>query len=378
MDFNLSREHEMLRNMVREFAEKELAPNALSMDEKGEFPTEAMRKAARLGIAGIINAKEYGGSDMGHLARMIAIEEISRVYPPLGFHFQTSQIGQYVLQTAGTEAQKKKYLPALCSGEKTVAFALTEATGGSDPSGLQTAAQLVGEEYVVNGRKVFITAGGVADLVCFVAKVGDGANILMVEKGTAGFTSPRREQSLGLRSLPVNELAFSNCRIPKVNLIGQEGKGLGLALTGIGVMGRSGAAAVSLGIAEGAYQAAVKFAKERVLYGKPIINLQSIQFSLVDMNVEIEAARWLCYNAAWLLDQGKSAREIGSEIARAKLYATDVANRVCPRAVQILGGYGLAPEYGVARRLRDAQEMWPAAGTQEVMRLTIGGGIARG
>ena len=377
MDFGLTREQEMLRNMVREFAESELAPNALSLDEKGEFPFDALKKAAKLGLAGIITSKEYGGSDMGHLARMIMIEEISRVYAPLGFYFQTGQIGMYVLQNLGTEEQKKKYLPPLCQGEETLCFSLTEATGGSDPSVLNTTAELKGDEYIVNGRKVFATSGGAANIVCFVAKAGEGTNLLLVEKGTPGFDTPRREDSLGLRSLPVGELAFTNCRIPKQNLIGQEGRGLGIALTGIAAMGRTGAAGVSLGIAQGAYEAALKFAKERNLYGKPIVQLQAIQFSLVDMNVEIEAARWLCYYAAWLLDQGKSPREISSEIARAKLYATEVANKVCSKAVQVMGGYGLAPEYHIARRLRDAQEMWPAAGTQEIMKVTIGAGIAR-
>jgi alkylation response protein AidB-like acyl-CoA dehydrogenase len=377
MDFGLTREQEMLRDMVREFAETELAPNALSLDEKGEFPFDALKKAAKLGLAGIINSREYGGSEMGHLARMIMIEEISRVYPPLGFYFQTGQIGMWVLQGSGSEEQKKKYLPPLCQGDGVMSFALTEATGGSDPSALQTTAELVGNEYNVNGRKVYITSGEAASVACFVARTGEASSLFIVERGTPGYTTPRREERLGLRSIPVSELAFTSCRIPKENLIGQEGRGLGLALSGIAVMGRAGAAGVSLGIAQGTYEAALKFAKERNLYGKPMIELQAVQFALVDMNVEIEAARWLCYYAAWLLDQGKTAREIGPEIARAKLYATDVANRVCPKAVQIMGGYGLIPEYHVVRLLRDALEMLPAAGAQEIMRVVIGAGIAR-
>ena len=175
----------------------------------------------------------------------------------------------------------------------------------------------------------------------------------------------------------MSELAFNNCKIPKQNLIGQEGQGLGIALVSIAAIARTGVAGVSLGIAQGAYEAALKFAKERNLYGKPIVQLQAIQFALVEMNIEIEAAKWLCYYAAWLLDQGKNPREIGSEIARAKVYATDLANRVCPKAVQVMGGYGLVPEYHVARRLRDALEMLPAAGTQEIMRVTIGASISR-
>ena len=377
MDFGLTREQEMLRDMVRSFAESELAPNALSLDEKGEFPFNELKKAAKLGLVGIINSKEYGGSDMGHLARMIMIEEISRVYPPLGFYFQTGQIGMYGLQNFGSEEQKKKYLPPLCQGDTVMAWALTEATGGSDASTLQTTAELVGDEYNVNGRKVFITAGETADVVGFVAKAGDGTNLLLVEKGTPGFTTPRREERLGLRSIPVSELAFTNCRIPKENLVGQEGRGVRLALAGIGAVGRPGAAAVSLGIAQGAYEVTLKFAKERNLYGKPIVQLQAVQFALVNMNVETEAARWLCYYIGWLLDQGKSPGEIGPDIARAKLYATDVANKVCLKAAEIMGGYGLSPEYELVRRLRDALELLPAAGAQDVQRVIIGGAIAR-
>lgn len=377
MDFLFSKEQQMLRKMVREFGESELAPKALILDEKGEFPFNILKKAAGLGLAGIINSKEYGGSYMGHLARIIVIEEISRIYASLGFYFQTSQIGMSILENFGTEEQKRKYLPPLCRGDECLCFALTEASGGSEPSAIQTTAELIDNEYIVNGRKVFATSGGVAKFNCFVAKTAGGISIFIVEQGTPGFEVPRRESSLGLRSLPVGELVFTNCKIPTVNLIGQEGKGLGIALSGIASLGRTGAAAVSLGIAQGAYEAALKYAKERNLYGKPIVQLQAIQFSLVDMNVEIEASRWLCYYAAWLLDQGKNPREISSEIARAKLYTTEVANSICSRAVQILGGYGLIPEFHIARRLRDAQEMWPAAGTQEIMKLTIGANISK-
>jgi len=377
MEFGLSREQEMLRDMVRAFAERELAPNALSLDEKGQFPAAEWKKAAELGLVGIINAKEYGGSDMGHLARMIMIEEISKIYPSLGFCFQTGQIGMYGLQASGSEEQKKKYLPALCRGEDTIAWAVTEATGGSDPAGIQTTAELRGDEWVINGRKVFITGGESAKIVAFLAKTGETTGLFIVEKGTPGFSVPRREESLGLRSVPVSELAFTDCKIPKENLLGQEGRGLSVALAGIAAVGRPGAAGVSLGIAGGAYEAALKFAKERQLYGKPIARLQAVQFALVNMKVELEAARWLCYNSAWLLDQGRKPNDIGAEICMAKLHATDIANRICIKAIEVMGGYGLMPEYHVTRLLRDAVEILPAAGTQDIMRVIIGGGITR-
>jgi butyryl-CoA dehydrogenase len=215
----------------------------------------------------------------------------------------------------------------------------------------------------------------VADLACVLAKTDDKFNEILVEKGTPGFEITRRESITGFRTTPVNEMAFTNCRVPKSNLIGQEGKGLGIGLSAISVIGRTGVAGIGLGIARGCYEAALKFARERKLYGKPIGELQAIQFALVDMNVEIEAIKWLSYYAAWQIDQGKGIREIGTDIARAKLLGCDLANKVAPKAVQIMGGYGLSEEYHVVRRLRDALHLFPAAGTQEIMKVTIGRSI---
>jgi butyryl-CoA dehydrogenase len=377
MDFNLSREHEMLRDMVKGFANSELAPRALELDNKGEFFWEQVKRSGQLGLIGVINAKEYGGTAMGHLARMIIIEEISRVYPPMGFFHQTGNILMYAIEIFGNDQQKKKYLPALCKGEKVGAFALTEASGGSDATNMQTEATLKGDDYVVNGRKSWITAVDPANVVGFVAKTGDKFSVFIVEKGTPGFEVTRREETIGLRSLPVSEFALTNCRLPKENLIGEEGRGLVCALTAIATMGRTGAAGVALGIARGCYEIALKFAKERVLYGKPIAALQAIQFMLADMNVEIEAAKWLCYSTAWQLDQGKTSRDLAVDIARCKLYAVDVANRCAYKAVDIMGAYGLSPEYRVIGLLRDALELGVAAGSQEVMKITIGATITR-
>jgi len=375
MDFNLTRQQEMLRDAVHEFADAELAPRALELDEKGEFPFDIVKRTAEMGLVGIMTPKEYGGTEMGHLARMIAIEEISRVYPPLGFFFQTGHLGHWSLQTYGTEEQKRKYLPPLCRGEMVICDAITEPSGGSDPTTTQTTAELAGNEFIINGRKVYITLAGVADLACVLAKTDDKFNEILVEKGTPGFEITRREHLAGFRTTPVNEVAFTNCRVPKSNLIGQEGKGLGIGLSAISIIGRTGVAGIGLGIARGCYEAALKFAKERKLYGKPIGELQAIQFALVDMNVEIEATKWLSYYAAWQLDQGKGIREIGVDIARAKLLGCDLANKVAPKAVQIMGAYGLSEEYHVVRRLRDALHLFPAAGTQEIMKVTIGRSI---
>ncbi|MBI4286523.1 MAG: acyl-CoA dehydrogenase family protein [Chloroflexi bacterium] len=372
MDFTFSREHEMLRNMTREFAQKELAPKALALDEKGEFIRDLVKQTAKLGLVGIITSRQYGGTGMGHLARAITIEEFSRVYPSLGFFFQTGQIGIYLLENFGSEDMKKKYLPKLCSGDITAATALTESGGGSDPASMTTTAELVGDEYVLNGRKILITLAPVCDLAIIVAKTGDKFSAFLIERGTSGFTTPRKENFPGLRGTPVGDIVLTNCRVPRSNLIGGEGRGLAVALSGISAIGRVGVAAVGLGVAEGCYDAALKFTKERKLYGRPIAELQAIQHTLVDINLEIEAARWLCYLTAWLLDQGKSPRDIGTEIARAKLYSCDIASKIALKTIQIMGGYGAITEYEVVRRLNDSIELLATAGSQETMKNTIG------
>jgi len=224
---------------------------------------------------------------------------------------------------------------------------------------------------VLNGRKVMISEANVCDLCVVVAKVGDKFSAFLVERGTPGFDTPRRENYPGLRSIPVGDLVFTNCRIPKSNLIGQEGRGLAVAIAGISAVGRTGVAGVGLGTAEGCYDVALKYAKQRILYGKPLTEVQAVQYMLVDSNMDIEAARWLCYYAAWLLDKGKSPRDAGTEIARCKLYACDIATKIALRAIQLMGGYGTIPEYEIVRRLNDALHLFTAAGTQEIMKNTI-------
>jgi alkylation response protein AidB-like acyl-CoA dehydrogenase len=377
MNFGLTQQQEMLRNMVAEFAETELAPRALELDEKGEFPFHEVRRAAEQGLVGILTPKEYGGSEMGHLARIIALEEVSKIYPPLGFFLQVGPIGIYMIETGGTEEQKKEHLPSLCRADTIVASAVTEASGGSDPQNMQSTARPDGDEYVLNGRKMYISFAEVADVNCVVAKTEDKFSAFMIEKGTPGFEITRRERHNGLRSIPVNEFVLTDCRVPRANLVGDEGKGLGLALNGIAVVGRMGLAGVSLGIAQGCYETALAFAKERKLYDKPITQLQAIQFMLVDMNVDIEATRLLTYKAGWLLDEGRGPREAGADIARAKLHSCELANNVAFNAVRILGACGTTPEYHVIRRLRDAMELLVAAGSQEIMKVVIGGAITR-
>lgn len=372
MDFALTREQEMLRDTVREFAQRELASKALALDARGEFIRDIVKKAADLGLVGIITSRQYGGTGMGHLARMISIEEVSKVYASLGFFLQTGPIGMYAIENFGTEDMKKKYLPPACRGDLVIAIALTEPSGGSDPTAMSTTAEVVGNDYVLNGRKVLISEATECDLAIVIAKAGDRFSAFMIEKGTPGFNTPRRENYPGLRGISVGDIVMTDCRIPKANLIGGEGRGMALALSGISAVGRTGVAGVGLGVAEGCYQVALKYAKERKLYGRPIAEIQAIQYMLVDSNLEIECARWLCYYAASLLDQGKSPRDVGTEIARCKLYACDIASRIALRAIQIMGGYGAVPEFEIVRRLNDSIELFSAAGSQEIMKNTIG------
>ena len=374
MDFSLNQEQEILRKTIHSFAEKELAPKASEIEDKGEFPRDIIEKMANLGLIGIVIPEKYGGSPMGHLARVIAIEEISRVHPSMGLFLQATPMGLWTILRFGSDEQKLRYIPPVVKGEEIMCMAVTEPTGGSDPTAIRTVAKGDGDEYVINGSKCFVTNGGVADSCVFVAKTGHKSgslSVFVVEKGTPGFKCGTREKHMGFQSMEITELFFKDCRIPKENLIGREGDGLKAALASISEIGRIGNAGVALGIAEAAYETALQFAMERQLYGNPIFQLQTIQFMLADMDVEIEAARWLAYYAAWLLDHGKAGREIAKEIARAKLYTAEVARKTAVNAVQIHGAYGTLPEFKAIRYLIDSLETIAAGGTSEIMRIII-------
>lgn len=377
MDFGQTREEEMLRNMVADFARTEVAPRVAELEEKGEFPHDIVKKMGELGMMGTVIDKEYGGSGMGHLARMITIEELSKVYASLGFYIQTGHLGMYLIQNVGTEEQKQKYLPPCVSGEKVMCCAVTEPSGGSDLGGLQTVAEQDGDDWVVNGRKVFISLGEVSDHITFLAKTGEKMTAFICDADTPGFKIGRREDHGGLRSLPVNELIFTDCKLTGENLIGEPNRGLGPTLNTIQNIGRTGAAAVSLGLAGAAYEASVKFAKERELYGKPIAKLQSLAFKLADMNTQIEAMKLLVYQAGWLIDQDPKGPEVSNAVCRAKTYASETAVEVIEKAIEIHGAYGTVPEYPLMRYMHDALPIISAAGTTDIMRMILSGSIIR-
>jgi alkylation response protein AidB-like acyl-CoA dehydrogenase len=305
---------------------------------------------------------------------MISIEELSRAYASIGLFLQASPLGLWVLLHFGSEEQKKKYIPPVIRGEKIMCMAVTEPSGGSDPASASTRAKLEGDHYVVNGSKCFISNGGIADTCIFMARTGEGAkgfSVFTVEKGTAGFEPGMREMHAGMRSMIVSELVFKNCKIPKENIIGAEGDGLRASLKTVSEIGRTGNTGVALGISRATYEIALQYAKDKKLYGQPIAELQGIQFMLADMHMQTEAARLLAYRAAWLLDQGKTGRDIAKEIASAKAYSSEVARQNALKAIQIHGASGTLPEFQLMRYLRDSLEAVSAGGTNEIMRCVI-------
>jgi butyryl-CoA dehydrogenase len=375
MDFLLSEEHQMLRKMVRDFAEKEVAPTAAERDEQERFDRSIFDRMGELGLTGIPWPEEYGGIGADYLSYVITVEELSRVCASTGTTLSAHlSLAGWPLYKFGTEQQKLTYLRPLAEGKKLGAYALTEPGSGSDAAGMKTTAVPDGDEWVLNGSKIFITNGGEAEIYIVFASTDaalkhKGISAFIVDKGTPGFNFGKKEKKLGIRSSPTLEILFDQCRIPKENLLGDLGEGFKIAMMTLDG-GRNGIAAQALGIAQGAFEAALDYAKERKQFGKPIAQQQAIQFKLADMATKIEAARLLTYQAAWL--EGKNL-PYGKASAISKLYAADIAMEVTIEAVQIFGGYGYTREYPVERMMRDAKITQIYEGTNEIQRLVISG-----
>ncbi|KIQ93813.1 Acyl-CoA dehydrogenase, short-chain specific [Anoxybacillus thermarum] len=373
MNFQLSEEHEMIRKMVRDFAKNEVAPTAAERDEEERFDRSIFNKMAELGLTGIPWPEQYGGIGSDYLAYVIAVEELSKVCASTGVTLSAHiSLASWPIYKFGTEQQKQTYLRALATGEKLGAYGLSEPGAGSDVSAMKTRAVRDGDHYVLNGSKVWITNGGEADIYVVFAvtdpeKKHRGISAFIVEKGTPGFSIGKKEKKLGIRSSPTTELIFEDCRVPKENLLGEEGEGFKIAMMTLDG-GRNGIAAQAVGIAQGALDAAVEYAKGRVQFGKPIAEQQGIAFKLADMATAIEAARLLTYQAAWLESNGLP---YGKESAMAKLFAGDTAMKVTVEAVQIFGGYGYTKDYPVERFMRDAKITQIYEGTQEIQRIVI-------
>ncbi|GEK33236.1 acyl-CoA dehydrogenase [Kurthia sibirica] len=372
MHFKLSEEHDMLRKMVRDFAEEVIAPTAAIRDEEARFDRSHFDKMAELGLTGIPWPEEYGGAGMDFLAYCIVVEELSRVDASAGVTISAhTSLAGWPLYKYGSEAQKQQYLRPLAEGKTIGAYGLTEPASGSDAGGMKTTAILQGENYIMNGSKIFITNGGVADTYIVFALTDPNdrrsTSAFIVESGFEGFSVGKKEDKMGIRSSPTTELIFENCVIPKANLLGEEGQGFKIAMTTLDG-GRNGIAAQAVGIAQGALDEAVKYASGRVQFGKPIAENQGVGFKLADMATGIEASRLLTYQAAWLEGEGLP---YGKASAMAKLLAGDTAMNVSTEAVQIFGGYGYTKDYPVERFMRDAKITQIYEGTQEIQRMVI-------
>lgn len=383
MDFTLRKEHEMARALFKEFAEKEVKPHAQEVDETEEFPRETVNKMVKNGFLGIPVPKEYGGQGCDPLTYVMCVEELSKVCGTTGVivSAHTSLCCDPIL-TYGTEEQKQKYLIPLAKGEKLGAFGLTEPGAGTDAQGQQTKAVLDGDEYVLNGSKIFITNGKEADVYVIFAVTGvfekRGRKIkeitgFIVEKGTPGFTFGTKEKKMGIRGSSTYELIFTDCRIPKENMLGKQGEGFKIAMHTLDG-GRIGIAAQALGIAEGALECTVNYVKERKQFGRSIGAFQNTQFQLADMATKVKAAQLMVYRAA----MAKTTQKVYSEeAAMAKLYAAEVAMEVTTKAVQLHGGYGYTREYDVERMMRDAKITEIYEGTSEVQRMVISGALLK-
>lgn len=379
MNFTLTKEQELVRQMVRDFAVNEVKPIAAEIDVTERFPMENVKKMGELGMMGIPFPTEFGGAGGDVLSYILAVEELSKVCATTGVILSAhTSLCASLINENGTPEQKEKYLRDLCTGNKIGAFGLTEPGAGTDAAGQQTTAVLDGDNYILNGSKIFITNGGVADTFIIFAmtdksKGTKGISAFIVEKGFQGFSIGKKEDKLGIRASSTTELIFENCIVPKENLIGREGKGFGIAMKTLDG-GRIGIAAQALGIAEGALEEAIKYMKERKQFGRPISAFQGLQWMVAEMSTKIEAARFLVYKAAWLKE---NKQPYSVDAARAKLYAAEVAMDVTTKSVQLFGGYGYTKEYPMERMMRDAKITEIYEGTSEVQKMVISGSLLK-
>ncbi|CAI8871564.1 Acyl-CoA dehydrogenase [Brevibacillus sp. IT-7CA2] len=379
MNFQLTEEHQMMQKMVRDFALHECEPTAAERDEEEYFDMAIWHKMAELGLCGIPWPEEYGGAGADYLSYVIAVEELSRVDASIGVTLSAhTSLAGWPVYKFGTEQQKQTYLRAMAEGRSMGAYCLTEPGSGSDAVGMKTTAIMDGDEWVLNGSKIFITNGGHADIYIVFAQTNPalkhkGIAAFIVEKNFPGFSIGKKEKKLGIRSSSTTEVIMQDCRVPKDNLLGQVGEGFKIAMMTLDG-GRNGIASQALGIAQGAFEKACAYAKERVQFGKSIGSFQAIQFKLADMATKIEASRLLTYQTAWREDQGIP---YGLQSAMSKLFAADTAMEVTIEAVQIFGGNGYTREYPVERYLRDAKITQIYEGTNEIQRLVISGYVLK-
>lgn len=379
MDYFLTEDQLMIKELAAKIADEKVVPVRAELDEKEEFPWEIMKVLAQSDMFGLFIPEEYGGLGAGSLELAIAVEELSKACLGVSTTYAANALGTYPLLLFGSDEQKKKLLPDIATGKRLVAFGLTEANAGSDAAGIQTTATLEGNEYVLNGTKQWITNGGEAEIYTIIAiternKGARGASAFVVEKGTPGFTFGKKEKKMGIRASITSELVFENCRIPRENIIGKQGMGFIVAMKTLD-QSRTGVGAQGVGVAQGALDEAIKFARERVQFGKPIISIQAVQHMLADMAIQVEAARSLVYSVARYVDSG--AKDISKVSAMAKTFATDVGMRVTTDAVQVMGGSGYMREYPVEKMMRDAKILQIYEGTNQIQRNVIGQALVK-
>jgi len=373
LEYFLTEQQKEIRALTRTIAEEKILPVRAELDEKEEFPWEIMKVIADTDLFGVYIPEEYGGLGGGILDLCLVVEELSRVCSGVAVSYAASALGSFTLLEYGTEEQKRKYLPDIASGRKLTAFALTEATAGSDAGAIKTTAQRTSGGYVLNGTKQFITNGGDAEIYTVIAltakeKGPRGASAFLVEKGTPGFSFGRKEKKLGIRTSSTRELVFEDCLVPEENIIGREGVGFILTMKLLD-RSRPGLGAQALGLAQGALEAAVDYARQRIQFGHPIIAQQAVQLMLADMATQVEAARALVYAAARMIDSG--AKNFTQESAMSKVFASDTAMRVTTDAMQIFGGVGYMRDYPIEKMFRDAKITQIYEGTNQVLRIAI-------
>jgi alkylation response protein AidB-like acyl-CoA dehydrogenase len=379
IDFTFTEEQEMFRQAARQFAETVVAAKVPEMEETAQVSDAVVQGLGEAEMMALTIPEEYGGLGLGYTTRLIALEEIGRISVATAMMLQVFALGIEPIILFGTQEQKKRYLPGLATGERLATVAVTEPGGGSDPACSRTAYFRDGDDYVLNGRKCFITNSHIADTITVMARDGESDDprafsSFIVEKGMEGFRPTHEEHKVGMRGCNTGELAFEECRVPRENLLGPEGKGMRVAMSAIGMVGRGGMVGCALGLHTACLEISLKYASERILYGKPISNLQTIQNKLAEMKIDLEAGRLLGYRAAAMQDQGLQS---SNEFAVAKYFATEAAQRAAKIAVDIHGGYGCMAEFDVSRYYRDAAVLGPSAGTSDIMKVIVAGWILK-
>ena len=376
MDFKFTEDQEMLREAFAAFVKEEIAPNAAKWDEENHTPVDIMPQLGELGVLGVFVPETYGGVGLGHTERVMALEEIARHSAGLAMMVFTHQLGMAAILDFGTEEQKMKYLPDMCAGTSICGLAVTEPGGGSDVAGQKTTAELKDGRWIINGRKCFITNSHCADYPVLTCKTGEDEkgrstfSAIIIDKGTEGFMPGREENKLGLKGSMTGELIANNASVPQENLLGEIGQGTPIAMKEIGEVGRASMAAIATGIIRGCLEDSVKFANDRILYGKPIAKLQAIQFHVADIRVAYESAKLMLYKAAAVKDEGKPAT---IDFGMAKYYATDKACECARKTIELMGGYGVVNEYAAGRYMRDALACISSGGTSEIQKIIIAG-----